>query len=292
MYAQLVSIIAPVFVCAAIGFLWVRSGRPFEREFVTTLAINIATPALIFATLAKLQITPSAFIQMAGITFASLAGIAVICVAVLALLRWPARDYLTALLYGNNGNVGLPLCLFAFGDEGLSLGIAVFTVTTIAMFVSAPALAEGRLDWRLAARSPSYYAIAAGLVCMFTQTSPPEWLANTVNLLGGLAIPIMLLTLGASLAEMTVSSLQRSIVLAVMRLGIGLAVGLALAAAFGLTGTARGVLIIQSAMPSAVFVYLFAARHDRVPEEVASVVLVSTLLSFATLPLLLILALG
>lgn len=292
MYIQLVSIIAPVFICAAIGFGWVKTGRPYEREFVTTLAINIATPALIFATLAKLQVTPAAFAQMAGFALVSLALFALIGVAVLAVLRWSSRDYLTSLIYGNNGNVGLPLCLFAFGDEGLSLGIAVFTVTTIAMFVSAPALAEGRFDWRLAARSPSYYAIAAGLVCMFTQTSPPEWLANTVNLLGGLAIPIMLLTLGASLAEMTISSLQRSVLLAAMRLGIGLAVGLALASAFGLTGAARGVLIIQSAMPTAVFVYLFSARHDRVPEEVASVVLVSTLISFATLPLLLILALG
>ena len=59
----------------------------------------------------------------------------------------------------------------------------------------------------------------------------------------------------------------------------------------GLTGTLRGVLLIQSSMPVAVFSYLFAARYQRHPEDAAGAILVSTLVSFATLPGLLIFAL-
>jgi predicted permease len=64
-------------------------------------------------------------------------------------------------------------------------------------------------------------------------------------------------------------------------------VGLILAAVLQLDGVARGVLVLQCAMPAAVFNYLFAQRYARAPEEVASIVVVSTLLAFAGLPVLL-----
>ncbi len=66
---------------------------------------------------------------------------------------------------------------------------------------------------------------------------------------------------------------------------------MAVAAALGLEGTERGVLIVESTMPVAVLNYLFAARYNRSPEEVAGLVLVSTAISFVTLPGLLLLAL-
>ena len=57
-------------------------------------------------------------------------------------------------------------------------------------------------------------------------------------------------------------------------------------------GVAKGVLILQGAMPAAIFNYLFAARYDRHPDDIAGIVLVSTLLSALTLPLLVAYVLG
>jgi predicted permease len=98
----------------------------------------------------------------------------------------------------------------------------------------------------------------------------------------------MLITLGVSLAGLRVSDLGRSFLLAVLRLGLGFAVGLGIAYAFGLENTARGVLVLQSTMPTAVFNYLFAHRYATRPEEVAGAVTVSTLLTLAIIPLVLI----
>ena len=109
--------------------------------------------------------------------------------------------------------------------------------------------------------------------------------------IGDLAIPLMLLTLGVSLAKLRVASLGRSIALSAGRLAIGLAVGLAVAALLEMEGAARGILILESTMPVAVLNYLFAARYNRSPEEVAGLVLVSTAISFVTLPGLLLLVL-
>ena len=69
--------------------------------------------------------------------------------------------------------------------------------------------------------------------------------------------------------------------------GAGFAVGYGLAEALGYEGSARGVLIIECAMPVAVFNYLYAQLPENRPEEVAGTVLVSTVLSFLTLPALL-----
>ena len=54
-----------------------------------------------------------------------------------------------------------------------------------------------------------------------------------------------------------------------------------------MTGTARAALILQASMPVAVYNYLFAQMWDNEPAEIAGLVVVSTLLSVATIPLLL-----
>jgi predicted permease len=105
--------------------------------------------------------------------------------------------------------------------------------------------------------------------------------------MAGLTIPLMLLTLGVSLARLRVPRFSRSLLVALARMGLGFGAGLAVAHVFGLDGVARGVLILDASMPVAVFNYLLAERYDRAPDEVAGAVVVSTLLSFGTLPLLL-----
>jgi hypothetical protein len=102
----------------------------------------------------------------------------------------------------------------------------------------------------------------------------------------------MLLALGVSLARLQLGRLRVSLFVALLRLCVGFAGGLAIAALFGLEGAARGALIIQSAMPAAVFNYLWAQAHGRDPAAVAGVVVLSTVLAFLLMPLLLAVALG
>jgi hypothetical protein len=122
--------------------------------------------------------------------------------------------------------------------------------------------------------------------------SPPKWLANALETLSGIAVPAMLMALGVSLQRLQLGRLGVSIFVALLRLSVGFAGGFLIAMLFGLEGAARGVLIIQSAMPAAVFNYLFAQIHGRDPAAVAGVVVISTLLAFLLLPLILIVALG
>lgn len=289
--SDLFAIIAPVFVCAVIGYGWARRGMPFDNEFTTSLTSNIAIPCLIVGTLARLEINPEAFSQMALAGLITVAATIAAAAAVLKLAGLAQPVFLPSLVFGNTGNIGLPLCLFAFGEEGLALGIVFFTVFLLIQFSFGIWVSSGHGSVRILLRTPLIWAAVAGISLQALGIRLPVWIDNTIGLIGGLAIPLMLLTLGVSLAKLKVTSLRRSVALSIGRLVIGLAVGIAVAELLGLEGMARGILILESTMPVAVLNYLFAARYNRSPEEVAGLVLVSTTISFLTLPGLLLLVL-
>ncbi len=134
---------------------------------------------------------------------------------------------------------------------------------------------------------PLIWATLAALAVLYTGLPVPLWVTNSLDLIGGFAIPLMLITLGVSLAQLELTGLPRSLALSALRLGMGFAVGVTLASLMGLEGTARGVLIIECAMPVAVFNFLYASIYNNRPAEVAGVIVVSTGLSFLTLPALL-----
>jgi hypothetical protein len=287
MLAELFSIIAPLFVCAGIGYGWAKTGRGYDVELVTTLVTNIGVPCLVFHTLSNLEVPAASFGTMVVASAAVLFVCLVVGGVILRVAGLSPSAFLPALTFPNTGNMGLPLNYLAFGDLGLGLAIAVFTVYATTQFTLGLAIASGTTSFRSLLRVPVLYALPPALAFMLTDATPPKWIDTTTDILGGIVIPMMLITLGISLARLGVKSMPRSLALAVLRLAMGFAVGIGVGYALGLEGAARGVLIIQSSMPVAVFNYLFALRYKTAPEEVAGMVVISTILSFLTLPLLL-----
>jgi hypothetical protein len=287
MFLRLFSIVSPILICAAIGYAWARLGRPFDTRFVTRLIMNVGAPFLIISSLTKTQVNGTALAEVGLAVVSVLVLTSVTAMVLLRLFRMEIRSYHNALVFPNTGNMGLPLCLFAFGAEGLSLALVVFVLVSTAHFTAGIAVLSGRSDVRLFVTSPIVWSTVAGLVLLWTGWELPAFARNSLDIMAGLTIPLMLLALGVSIANIKISAFSRSLVIALMRLGIGLGAGVLAAAVFGLTGPARGVVILDAAMPVAVFNYLLAERFDRAPDEVAGAVVVSTLVSFVTLPVLL-----
>ena len=284
---QLAAIIVPVFICVGFGVLWAKIGTPFDSDLITSLIYNIGVPCLILATFQKVDISPGA---MAGIAVAAIACYAAFTIIAFATVRALRLD-VPSLMFPLTGSMGLPVCYFAFGDEGLALAIVYFTFGAIGSFTIGAAIAEGSWSIRNLVRAPVIYAIAIAVTLQLTGGQLPEWIFNTTDLLGGMVIPAQLVALGVSLLQLKTGGMARSAFLGVFRLAMGVAVGFAVAAVFSLDGAARAIVIIQSAMPVAVSSYLFAQKFNRKPEEVAGMVVVSTAVSFVTLPLLLLVVL-
>jgi malate permease and related proteins len=287
MLGDLFAIIAPVFICAGIGFIWARQGRPYDVDLVTALMTNIGTPCLVFYTLSDAELSPDAFASMALLATTTILVFALIAGTVLKLINSDVRAFLPSLIFSNSGNMGLPLCLLAFGEKGLAIAIVFFTVSAVAQFTIGMMISSGSMSIVGLARIPIIYAVIAAVALMVAQIEAPAVIVNTTRILGGMTIPMMLITLGVSLSRLRVAALPRSTLLSLFRLLMGFAVGVGLSEILGLEGLERGVLIVQSSMPVAVFNYLFAQRYKREPEEVAGMVVISTAISFATLPLLL-----
>ncbi|MFA9469594.1 MAG: AEC family transporter [Deltaproteobacteria bacterium] len=287
MILELLSVVAPVFLVALVGLAWARSGAHFDEVSISRLVLNVGIPCLVFRSLTSLDVPPAELARMAGLAAAVMSMFAVGGFAVLKLMKLPAHTYLGPLVFANSGNIGLPICLFAFGDAGLALGMAYFAVSSTCHVVLGGPLFAGSFSLRPFFRSPLTWAVVVTVGVVASGVTVPMWIARTTTLLGDIAIPLMLLTLGVSLSKMHPESLGRSMILSFVRLGLGVSAGLLLTTLLGVDGLTRKVLVLQASMPVGVLNYLFAHRYGRSPEQVASLVLVSTLLSVVSIPVLL-----
>lgn len=286
MLSHLSAVVLPVLLVAGIGFTWARMGRRFDSVFLTDIVTNIGTPCLVAHALMTLDISPKSLAEMGVAVLTAVAGFLALGFVVLKVLKLSINSYLPALTFPNTGNMGLPLALFAFGEEGLALAVVYFSCTVTLQFTLGISLSAGNLSLSRIIRTPAIYAVLISVVVILLGIELPNWIENTIGLLGDLTIPMMLLTLGVSLAQLKVNALGRNLLLSCVRLAGGFLIALLVAQIYELPPTAEGVLIIQSAMPVAVFNFLFAQYYGRAHADVAAMVVISTALSFLTLPLL------
>lgn len=280
-------IVAPVFLLVGVGFVWVRLGYEYRVQFVTRLGMTLSVPCLIFVSLMQSEIDPTA---LGALSLAGFAGYALIALVMTGLVRLGGlnrQTYLAPLIFSNTGNLGLPLALFAFGDEGLGYAVVVFAVSGVTQFTYGIWLVSGGGSWRKLVQEPLVGATLLGALFLWQGWETPRFLTNALGLIGQMAIPLVLITLGVAMARLRIGSLGRPVLLSALKLLIctGCAVGIGLA--FGLGPVAFGVLVLQLATPVAVTSYMLAEKYGADAQAVAGLVVVSTLMSVASLPLLL-----
>jgi predicted permease len=287
MFLQFIHVVWPIFGCAALGFLWRRLGQPFDEKSVSALVTYLGVPSLLLTSLAKSDVRLDPLLQTLLAGGLALAVCAAAGAAALRLARLPVRPYLPSIIHPNTGNLGLPIVFFALGEPAMPYAIAFSTLVQISHFTVGVGLASGQMSLRTVLISPPLYSLVLALALIGTGTPLPWWVLDVTTLLGGLTVPLMLLLLGGSLARLKLHALGRPVALSALRVLLGLGSGLLVSWALGLEPMAAGALTIQCAMPVAVFSYLFAARYGGPADDVAGMVLISTLLALFTLPLIL-----
>ncbi|WP_027965877.1 AEC family transporter [Halomonas halocynthiae] len=287
MLAELFAVMAPVLAGAGLGFGWIKTGHDYPVAFVTRLVFNIGTPSLVLASLASADIALDTFARIMLATALVLVTMAAATLIVTRLLGHGWRVLLAPMMYPNTGNMGLPVVLYAFGSTGFAVGITVMVTVALFQFTLGTLLAQRGNPLRALATTPTIYAVIISLVLMVTNTTLPLWMINTLDLISGFTVPLMLITLGVSLASIQVKSLRSGVVFSLIRTPIAICVAWAIGHLLGLPAMAQAILILQMSMPVAVFNYLFAQRSQCEPEYVASLVFCSTLLALIYLPILL-----
>ena len=280
-------IVAPVFILATIGFTWVKIGWSYEIEFVTRLAMTLSVPALIFVALMKANISAD--------TLSNLFLSSLIAYLFLALIFWITgkifklnmATYWAPLIFGNTGNLGLPLAMFAFGEVGLGYAVVVFAVMAIGSFSIGVWMVSGGGSINKVFKEPMVWATLLGALFLIQGWQTPKWATNTLELLGQMAIPLMLITLGVALARLKMNLISRAIILSILKLCVSVGVAWIIGIYFELNDIAFAVLVMQIATPVAVTSYLLAQKYGADANEVAGLVIASTALSVFALPVLL-----
>lgn len=287
MFAELVAIVLPVYLCAGLGYAWIRMGRRYDTELITDLIMNVGAPCLVFSSIVDLETEGRLVFEMAAAILVAIVAMLLIAAVVLRLAGIPVATFIGPMTMPNTGNMGLPVVLFAFGAEGFTLGVVIFAIMATLQFTVMTWFWTREISFAQFFRTPLSYAVVIAVTFVLLDLEPPEWAFRFTSLLGAFTVPLMQLTLGVSLAQLKVDRIPRTAMLSAFRIGLGLGVGWAVAELFGFEGVARGVLILDCAMPVAVINYLFAERYGRSSSEVASTVVLSTVFSFVTLPLIL-----
>ena len=289
MFEHLLGVVGPVLLCVFAGFVLAKVNLPFDSKQISHLVLNVTTPALIISHLAEQHVAFSAFSQM--MLAALIVLIPLICLGsvVVLALRLPLTVFLGTLVFSNTGNVGMPIVNLAFGDQGMAFAFAYIVPGSLAIMTIGMWLPMRRLSFGSLYRTPVLYAIAIGILCMVYQTPPPAPIQHALTIIGGATIPLMLLSLGFSIATLDLGDLRLGLVLAVAHYAVAFASALLTLYVVPLDGAGRSTFILEVMMPVGVTVYLFAQRFSS-PEHartIASAVLFSTLMSVAVVPLVL-----
>ncbi|HHC29381.1 MAG TPA: AEC family transporter [Rhodobacterales bacterium] len=278
-------IVAPVFLLALIGFVWVKLGFEYRIEFVTKLAMTLAVPALIFTALMKTEIDPAALTTLSLASIAAYGAITLVALVATRLAGLNLRTYLAPLIFGNTGNLGLPLALFAFGEAGLGYAVVVFAVMAVWSFTFGVWIVAGGGAPTKALKEPVVLATLLGALFLWQGWHTPRFLTNALDLVGQLAIPLMLITLGVAVARLHPRGLGRAFALSLAKVAATVAIGFGIGRAFGLDHTAFAVLVLQVSTPVAVTSYMLAEKYEADSQAVAALVVTSTLTAVATIPL-------
>jgi predicted permease len=288
MYGQLFALLLPVFTCAAIGAIWALRERSYPGEFVSRFVTSVTTPALVFHTLLVTQLSDESLLQVGSATLVGLA-IAAACGAVLLRsVGLQTAALLPTVTFPNSANLGLPVAQATFGDQGLAVAVVVYTTCsllqhTMGVWVMGRSRGGSSASWP---RGVAFACVLAAVLRVLEVRLPAPVL-ESARLVGSLTVPLMLISLGFTLAKVSRAGMRGGSLLAVMRIACGSAAAIGVSSMLGLPPLIQSVLVLEFLMPVAVVNYLYASRLTEFGEIVAGSVLISTLTFVLLSPVLL-----
>jgi predicted permease len=286
LYLKLIDVIVPVFFVIGIGYYLGKKNPEINTDFITTFAGNVGTPAMIFYTITTTGVTLSVFTEYFIYALVIIGGFSLVGIVFLLLLKKDFISELPPLILPNTGNMGIPICLFAYGKAGLGVASAIASVVILLHFTLGVLLAKKSFSLEILIKNMPIYGIIVSVIFLYFEWDVPGYLENTTFLLTYATIFLVLMSLGIALSRLKVVSWAHASILGAVRVIVGPLIGFGLIKFLNLNGFAAGVLLIQSCMPSAVLTYLVGSMYSekKVVDSVASVIVTSTIMSFLTIP--------
>ena len=292
-YFKLFEVLSPVFFIVGIGYFLGKQKSDIDTTFITNYSANFGAPALFIFAITSSGVTYSVFSEYFIYSVIALICFAITGVIFLFFMKKDISRELPPFFLPNTGNMGIPICLFAYGSLGMGVAAAISSLVVLLHFTLNVFLAKKQFDFKVVLKSPSFYVILITIALLYFEIDTPLFVTNTVMLLSYAMIVLILMSLGVALTQMKVFSLKSALISSIGRVIVGPIIGIILINFFNLSGFAAGVLLIQASMPSAILTYLIASMYSpkEIVDNISSMIVVSTLMSLITIPIIVFIAL-
>ena len=282
---KLIDVLFPVFLIIGIGYWYGKKDPKFDTKFITTFAGNFGLPAIIFYSLTSTNISIDLFLRFSYYITLYVIIFSVIGIIILKILKKDIYRLLPPLILPNTGNMGMPLCLFAYGKLGLAIATAATAMILVFHFSVNILLSSKKFSIKPLLNCVPVYALLVSLLFVYFDIPSPKFLENATFLIGYSTIFLVLMSLGVALSKLKVFSFKETLIYSLTRVIIGPIVGFGFVKFFNLSGVEAGVMFIQASMPSAILTYLISKIYSpkKISDSVASTVALSTFMSFFTL---------
>lgn len=284
LFVQILSIMFPIIAIVVLGTVLGRVWH-LDMDTANRLNLDVFVPALVFSVFSDKSFGISQHLSLAGAALAVVLIAGIVAILISKFTHYPFRTIAPPMMFHNAGNVGLPLMSLAFGKPGLIAGLVLFLVGSLTHFgLGTLILASGHTVYVLL-KQTVIWAAALALIINASPITIAESVMLPISMLGQIAIPLMLFSLGVRLAKVDFQEWKIGILFAILTPIIGFCIAFIIIRLFEFTPIQSGSLLLFGALPPAVMNFLFAERYKQQPKSVASIVLLGNIFAIIALPL-------
>lgn len=284
MLINVFNIISPILFIVLVGYLYAKK-YPTDMSVANRLTINIFVPALI------LSILVSEDFYLLDYQSLAIGALGVILISGLLawmfakLMKFNIKTFVPPMMYANSGNIGLPLALLAFGKLAIPAAIILFIVENTLHFSVGIKTIDRSASLVKVFSIPMVFVSILGIVLSLTGVTIPATFLTPLTMIGEIAIPLMLFSLGVRLVNIDFKDWKIGLIGAIFRPLSGLIAVVLVMPWINLNELNGALLIIFAILPPAVLNFMVAEKYNQEPKSVASIVLIGNLSSIITLPI-------
>ena len=282
--AQIAQIMFPLVAIITIGFV-VGIRRAPDLQSVNEVNLYIFIPALVFSALLQHEFEIASYFYLA---IAAILLVFISAIAAIPIVRILKENYLTItppMMFRNAGNIGLPLITLALGEKGLAAALILFLVGNIMHFGLGAYMLDHQAKWYRSMFSAPILAAILALAFQSMNIVIPRYIFLPIEMLGNIAVPLLLFSLGVSLANANLSHWKLGMIVGTLTPIVGVLIAILLSHLLPLNEIQTASLLLFGALPPAVMNYLFAQRYLQEPNKVSAIVSIGNALAIITLPI-------
>ncbi len=306
-FVRQVYALLPFFILIGLGYYLVRF-RQWPKEFtrgLTRFLFNIAIPIMLFGVMSKFhtqeEMDPKLILAYFGGSFILFFIGHFFARKALKLTSRASAVFGIGGIFSNNVMIGIPILLVFMGDEAIAVSAMIIAFNALLLW----SLVSFAIEWadhgsfslrgiaatfRGVLKNPVIIGIILGLLISFFRAPIPEFMNTTISMFSDMVAPLSLLALGMGLAEYKIASnLKVSMCLVGFKLLLQPLMIWLCAIALGIPPFETKAIVILGSLAAGMNVYLMALKFGEIEDAAASGIVLSTILSAVTTPIILLL---